>query len=75
VVNQAGEPLRDATAFIYTAAVRVGISPYCPSCYADCAKSAKTDDAGAFVIRSLDPELIFQVLVVREGYKPGFLTG
>src|SRR5205085_7412733 len=39
VVNQAGEPLRGATAFIYTAAARVGINPYCPSCYTDCAKS------------------------------------
>jgi len=73
VLNQAGEPLRGATAFIYTAAARVGINPYCPSCYADCAKSAKTDDVGAFVIRSLDPNLIFRVLVVREGYKPAFV--
>ena len=73
VVNQAGEPLRGATALIYTAAARVGINPYCPSCYADCAKSAKTDDAGAFVIRSLEPDLIFRVLVVREGYKPAFV--
>jgi hypothetical protein len=73
VVDQGGEPLRGATAFIYTAAARVGINPYCPSCYADCAKSAKTDDAGAFVIRSLDPNLIFRVLVVREGYKPAFV--
>ena len=70
VVNRAGEPLRGATAFIYTAAARVGINPYCPSCYADCAKSAKTDDAGAFVVRALDPNLIFRVLVVREGYRP-----
>lgn len=36
VVNRAGEPVRDATVFIYTAAARVGINPYCPSCYADC---------------------------------------
>jgi hypothetical protein len=73
LVNQSGEPLRRATTFIYTAAARVGINPYCPSCYADCAKSAKTDDAGAFVIRSLDSNLIFRVLVVREGYKPAFV--
>ncbi len=36
-------------------------------------KSAQTDDAGDFVIRSLDPSLIFRVLVVREGYKPMFI--
>lgn len=73
VANQAGEPLPGATVFIYTAAARVGINPYCPSCYVDCAKSAQTDEAGAFVIRSLDPNLIFRVLVVREGYKPAFV--
>jgi uncharacterized GH25 family protein len=73
VVDQAGAPLRGATVFIYTAAARVGINPYCPSCYADCAKSAKTDDTGAFAIRSLDPDLIFRVLVVREGYRPAFV--
>jgi hypothetical protein len=72
-VNQAGEPLWGATAFIYTAAARVGINPYCPSCYADCAKSATTDEAGTFVIRSLDPNLIFRVLMVREGYRPSFV--
>jgi hypothetical protein len=73
VVNYAGEPLRGATALIYTAAARVGINPYCPSCYADCAKSAKTDDAGAFIIHSLEPDLIFRVLVVCEGYQPEFV--
>jgi hypothetical protein len=67
------KPLRGATAFIHTAAARVGINPYCPSCYADCAKSANTEDVGAFVIRSPDPNLIFRVLVVREGYKPAFV--
>ncbi len=73
VVNQAGDTLRDATVLIYTAAARVGINPYCPSCYADCAKSATTDEAGSFIIRSLDPNLIFRVLVVREGYSPAFV--
>ena len=73
VLTQAGVPLPGATTLIYTAAARVGINPYCPSCYADCAKSARTDNAGAFVIRSLDPDLIFRVLVVREGYRPAFV--
>lgn len=73
VVNQAGEPLQGATAFIYPAGARGGISLICPSCYVDCAKSAKTDDAGTFVIRSLDPDLIFRLLVVREGYTPAFV--
>lgn len=74
VTDADGRPLRGATAHIYTGAVRTGTSPYCPSCYADCAKSAKTDADGSFRIQSLDPELKFTVLVVAEGYKP-ILTG
>jgi len=74
VTDAEGRPLPGATAHIYTGAVRTGTSPYCPSCYADCAKSAKTDADGNFSIPSLDPELKFTVLVVAEGYKP-ILTG
>jgi len=53
-----------ATVFIATAGPKVGTSPFCPSCYADCQKSAKTDAAGKFEIQSLDPQLRFQVLAV-----------
>jgi hypothetical protein len=74
VANQAGEPVRGASVFIYTAAARVGINPYCPSCYADCAKSAKTDDAGTFVnpgIRALAPERLCQPLEPRAAPRLG----
>jgi protocatechuate 3,4-dioxygenase beta subunit len=68
VVDSAGKPVSGATVFIYTAAVRTGTSVYCPSCYPDCAKRATTDADGRFVIRTLDPDLLFQVLVLTEGY-------
>jgi beta-lactamase regulating signal transducer with metallopeptidase domain/uncharacterized GH25 family protein len=61
-----------ATVFIATAGPKVGTSPFCPSCYADCQKSAKTDAQGNFEISSLDPQLRFQVLAVAKGFKPKY---
>jgi hypothetical protein len=73
VMTSAGSPLGGARVMIYTAGVKRGTSSFCPSCYADCAKSATSDAGGAFRIASLDPELVFRVLVVAEGCKPQFL--
>ena len=63
-----------ATVFLATAGPKVGTSPFCPSCYADCQKSAKTDAAGNFKITSLDPQLRFQVLAVAKGFKPKYVN-
>jgi hypothetical protein len=73
VVDEQGAPLGGARVLLYTAAVRVGTSPMCPSCWADCAKSATTSADGAFHIDALDPQLVFRVLVVAEGFKPTFV--
>ena len=70
VVDAAQKPVPQATVFIYTAKPRVGLGILCPSCYADCSKTATTDANGKFSISALDPELIFTVLVVAEGFKP-----
>jgi len=67
-----GQPMK-ATVFISTAGPKVGTSPFCPSCYADCRKSASTDSQGQFKIESLDPQLIFRILVVGEGLRPKFV--
>jgi CheY-like chemotaxis protein len=45
---------------------RRGTSPFCPSVYPDCGKRAKTAGDGGFAIESLDPQLIFRVLVVED---------
>ena len=66
--------LPHATVFISTAGPKVGTSTFCPSCYADCRKSAKTDAQGNFKIESLDPQLRFQLLVVASGYIPKFVS-
>jgi hypothetical protein len=73
VLDGAGKPISGVRVLIYTAAARVGVNPYCPSCYADCAKSADTGERGQFTIRSLDPNLIFQVLVIGDRFVPTFV--
>jgi Carboxypeptidase regulatory-like domain len=68
-----GKPIPRATVAIHTAGTRVGTNPYCPSCYADCGKRATSDAVGAFSIKSLDPALVFRVLLVAKGYEPKFV--
>jgi hypothetical protein len=75
VLNADEEPIADAKVMIYTAGVKEGTSPYCPSCYADCAKWASTDADGAFKIEALDNELIFRILTVKDGFMPLFTRG
>jgi hypothetical protein len=74
VRTQAGQPITDASLFIYTAGPRQGPGILCPSCYADCRKSAKSGPAGEFKLEALDPELLFQVLAVAPGNIPAFFN-
>src|SRR5436190_6078342 len=71
---KSGEAIPKATIFIFTAGPKVGTSTFCPSCYADCRKSAKSDAQGEFKIESLDSQLLFRILVVAKGYKPKFVS-
>lgn len=73
VQNKEGSPIA-ATIFISTAGPKVGTSSFCPSCYADCRKSAKSGKEGNFKIESLDPQLRFRILVVAKGFKPKFVS-
>jgi hypothetical protein len=70
----AGGAIPKATVFIFTAGPKVGTSTFCPSCYADCRKSAKSDAQGDFKIESLDPQLVFRILVVAKGFTPRFVS-
>jgi hypothetical protein len=70
VVTADAKPVAGAHVLIDSAAVRQGTSPLCPSCYADCRKSAVSDQDGRFRIASVDPELFFNVLVVADSYRP-----
>lgn len=69
-----GKPLNGATAFIYSAGVRQGTSPYCPTCYLDCGKTGVADAAGRFEIKGLDASLLFRVIVLAKGHKPAVLA-
>lgn len=74
VQDEVGKPLSDATVFIYTAGPKQGAGILCPSCYADCRKRATTDGSGKFMIESLDPGLMFRVLVVAKDHQPEFVS-
>ena len=73
VIGPKDNAVPGATVYIYTAKVKEGTSPYCPSCYIDCGKKVTTDSNGFFKIQSLDPELTFRILTVCEGYEPVFV--
>jgi len=74
VASKAGVPVAGALVLIDSAGVRQGTSPLCPSCYADCAKRAETAADGTFAIKSVDPALIFRVLVIADGFRPAFVA-
>ena len=65
-----GDPIPDATTFIWTARPRTGPTMYCPSCYADCGKREDTGTDGDLVIAEVDPGLLFNLLTVADGYQP-----
>ena len=58
---------------IYHAGVRKGYSTFCPSCYVDCGKRTVTDGSGSFTLENLDPDLLFELLVIRNGYTATFV--
>jgi len=72
VVHEDKSPVTNATVFVYTAGPKIGTGVVCPSCYPDCSKKARTDAKGAFKIPSLDPALIFRLLVVAPGHESNY---
>lgn len=72
VTTTEGAPVVGAHVSIDSAGVRKETSPLCPSCYLDCRKSTETDASGEFRIAAVDPELLFNVLVVADGFRPTF---
>lgn len=64
-----GNPLAGIRVDIATAAPKAGPDIFCPSNYRDCAKSARTDEAGQFQLTKLDPTLKFRLLIAAAGRK------
>jgi hypothetical protein len=73
VLDERGKPLPGASVGIYTAAPRVGIGSACPSCYAECRKSAITDGLGRFAIGGLSDALLYNLLLVARGRVAAFV--
>ena len=67
------QPIANATVLVHSAGVRTGFDQFCPTCYVDCGKRATTDASGNFSIAGLSPELLFTLLLVREGHSATFV--
>jgi protocatechuate 3,4-dioxygenase beta subunit len=68
IVDDSGQPAKDATVFVYSAHLKNGYAIVCPTCWIDCGKRADTDAQGQFTITGLNPRLKFRLLVVKEGF-------
>jgi len=68
IADASGKPVEAATVLVYRAGVKKGYSTYCPTCYVDCGKRTITDRSGSFTIQNLNPELWFDLVVLRDGY-------
>jgi hypothetical protein len=73
VEDASGKPVEHATVMVYEAGVKHGYSVYCPSCWPDCGKRAVTDSGGQFRIGGLNPELVFTLLVIQDGYSATYV--
>lgn len=68
IVDESGQPAKDATVFVYSAHLKKGYAIVCPTCWIDCGKRADTNAQGQFTITGLDPDLKFRLLVLKEGF-------
>jgi hypothetical protein len=68
IVDEAGQPAKNATVFVYSAHLKKGYAIVCPTCWIDCGKRAGTDGQGRFTITGLNPALRFRLLVVKDGF-------
>lgn len=73
VLDVDGEPLGNSTVMVYSAAVKKGYSLFCPTCYRDCGKRAQTGPDGKYTISGLDPELLFTLVAVKDGYRASMI--
>jgi len=73
VVDANGNAIEHATILVYSADVKKGFSLFCPTCYVDCGKRTFTGPDGTFSILGLNSDLVFDLLVAREGYNATFV--
>ena len=68
IVDNSGQPAKDATVFVYSARLKQGYAIVCPTCFVDCGKHAASDAQGQFTITGLNSTLKFRLLVVKDGF-------
>jgi hypothetical protein len=68
IVDDTGQPAKDATVFVYSARLKQGYAIVCPTCFVDCGKHTETDAKGQFTITGLNPALKFRLLVLKDGF-------
>lgn len=68
VVDDTGKPVDHATVMVYSAGVKKGYSTFCPTCWVDCGKRTVTEADGSFSIGGLSPDLLFTLMVFKDGY-------
>ena len=73
ILDDKNAPIENATVMVYSAGVKQGFDQFCPTCYVDCGKRTVTSADGAFIITGLSNDLLFNLLVVREGFAAQFL--
>ena len=72
VTTVGGRPVPSAAVWIYEAHLRNGTNACSAHAYADCTKQTVTDQQGRFRIRSLDPDLLFRVLILPSSHDAMF---
>ena len=73
IVDATNAPIANATVMVYSAGAKEGLDLFCPTCYVDCGKRAVTSAEGDFTIPGLSSDLLFNLLVVREGFSAEFI--
>jgi hypothetical protein len=73
VLDSNGNAIEHATVLVYSAGVKRGFNRFCPTCYVDCGKRTFTGTDGTYTIAGLDSDLVFNFLIVREGYSTTFV--
>jgi hypothetical protein len=74
VVDSDGTPIEHAAVLVYSAGVRKGFDLFCPTCYVDCGKRTFTGSDGTYRIAGLSADLVFNLLIVGEGYGASFVN-
>lgn len=74
VVDSDGKPIEHAAVLVYSAGVKKGFNLFCPTCYLDCGKRTFTAADGTYSIAGLNADLLFNLLVARDGYSTTFVN-